>query len=72
MFFVIAKPLIRLESEYSCRRTRMTSALAIMLKPILGGWAVCLTDGRVLARFRGPGARWRALRFLSQRGVGRG
>jgi hypothetical protein len=38
--------------------------LAITLKPILYGWAVCLTDGRELARFRGPGARERALRFL--------
>jgi hypothetical protein len=46
---------------------QMTQALAIMLKPILGGWAVCLTDGRELARFRGPGARGRALRFLGQR-----
>jgi hypothetical protein len=42
-------------------------ALAITLKPILYGWSVCLTDGRELARFRGPGARERALRFL--RGV---
>jgi hypothetical protein len=41
--------------------------LAITLKPILYGWAVCLTDGRELARFRGPGARDRAMRFL--RGV---
>jgi hypothetical protein len=39
--------------------------LAIILKPILGGWAVCLTDGRELARFRGPGARVRALHWLS-------
>jgi hypothetical protein len=37
---------------------------AILLKPILGGWAVCLTDGRELVRFRGPGARLRALRYL--------
>ena len=29
--------------------------LAIILKPIFGGWAVCLTDGRELVRFRGPG-----------------
>ncbi len=39
--------------------------LAITLKPILYGWAVCLTDGRELARFRGPLARERALRFLT-------
>ena len=39
-------------------------ALAVTLKPIFYGWSVCLTDGRELARFRGPGARERALRFL--------
>ena len=38
--------------------------LAIILKPIPGGWSVCLTDGRQLARFRGPRARARALRYL--------
>jgi len=38
--------------------------LRIMLKPIFCGWAVCLTDGRELARFHGPGARSRALRYL--------
>jgi hypothetical protein len=47
---------------------QMPHALAIMLKPILGGWAVCLTDGRELARFRGPGAHGRALRFVGHRG----
>jgi hypothetical protein len=41
----------------------MTS-VAIILKPIPGGWSVCLTDGRQLARFRGPRARARALRYL--------
>jgi hypothetical protein len=41
-----------------------TNTLAIILNPIRAGWAVCLTDGRELARFRGPGARFRALRFL--------
>jgi hypothetical protein len=41
----------------------MQHALRIILKPILGGWAVCLTDGRVLARFRGPGAHGRALQW---------
>jgi hypothetical protein len=40
-------------------------SLAITLKPVLWGWAVCLTDGRELARFRGPGSRYRALRYLS-------
>jgi hypothetical protein len=42
----------------------MTGPLAITLKPLPGGWAICLTDGRELARFRGPGARGRALRWL--------
>jgi len=42
----------------------VTNALAIILTPIPGGWAVRLTDGRELTRFRGPGARHRALRYL--------
>jgi hypothetical protein len=42
----------------------MSSALAIILKPLTWGWAVCLTNGRELARFYGPGARLRALRYL--------
>lgn len=45
----------------------MRQTLAIVLKPILGGWAVCLTDGREIARFRGPGARGRALHWLRVR-----
>jgi hypothetical protein len=45
----------------------MRDTLAIVLKPILAGWSVCLTDGRELARFRGPGARWRALHWLRAR-----
>lgn len=42
----------------------MSNALAIVLKPLTLGWAVCLTNGRELARFYGPGARMRALRWL--------
>ena len=42
------------------------SALTMMLRPVPGGWAVCLSDGRELARFRGLAARWRALRFLAR------
>ncbi len=42
----------------------MSYALAIKLKQVPGGWAVCLTDGRELARFCGLGARLRALRYL--------
>jgi hypothetical protein len=44
----------------------MSSPLGIILKPTDDGWAVCLTDGRQLARFRGPGARWRAARHLAR------
>jgi hypothetical protein len=43
----------------------MTNTLSIMLKPIFGGWIVSRTDGRELARFHGPGARLRALRFVN-------
>jgi hypothetical protein len=45
-------------------RMAMYDPLAIILKPIFAGWAVCLTDGRELMRFRGLGARRRALRFV--------
>jgi hypothetical protein len=45
--------------------------VSITLKPVLGGWVVCLTDGRELARFCGLGARYRALRYL-QSALGRG
>jgi hypothetical protein len=44
----------------------MASTYAIILKPVRGGWAVALTDGRQLASFRGPLARCRALRYLAQ------
>ena len=47
----------------------MSGSLAILLKPVAWGWAVCLTDGRELARFRGPGARQRALRYLVTSGL---
>jgi hypothetical protein len=66
----------RINPEDSLRRffdtdatieTAMRDTLAIILKPILGGWAVCLTDGRELARFRGPGAHGRALHWLRLR-----
>lgn len=42
----------------------MSSPVAIILSPVPFGWALLLTDGRELARFHGPGARWRALRYL--------
>lgn len=38
--------------------------LLMMLRPIRHGWAVQLSDGRELARFLGPGARWRAMRYV--------
>jgi hypothetical protein len=41
------------------------NGVAIRLTPVPHGWAVTLTDGRELARFVGPFARQRALRFLS-------
>ena len=40
------------------------NALWMMISPIRYGWAVQLSDGRELARFLGPGARWRATRYL--------
>jgi hypothetical protein len=45
--------------------------LAVTLKPIDHGWAVTLSDGRELARFTGPAAKFRALRYL-KRGLIRG
>jgi hypothetical protein len=47
------------------------NALALTIRPINRGWAVCLTDGRELARFSGPGAKQRALRYLTRTVVGR-
>lgn len=42
----------------------MGNTLAIFIRPLPFGWALCLSDGRELARFRGLGARERALRYL--------
>lgn len=39
-------------------------ALRMMITPIRYGWSVQLSDGSELARFLGPGARWRAARYL--------
>lgn len=41
-------------------------ALWMMIRPVRHGWAVQLSDGRELARFIGPGARWRATRYLQR------
>ena len=45
------------------------SSLGVMLKPILGGWLIELTDGREVARFTGPAAKRRALRYLASHNV---
>ena len=41
-------------------------ALSLMIAPIRYGWAIRLSNGRDLVRFYGPGARWRATRFLAR------
>jgi hypothetical protein len=40
-------------------------ALALMIGPTADGWAVYLTDGREVARYRGIGAKRRALRYVA-------
>ena len=45
------------------KETNMT-AVGVLIGPTQDGWAVYLTNGRELARFRGIAARWRALRFI--------
>jgi hypothetical protein len=40
-------------------------ANTISVGPVEGGWVVMLTDGRELARFTGPDARRRALRYAA-------
>jgi hypothetical protein len=44
---------------------------ALMIEPIALGYAVKLTDGLELARFRGPGAAWRARRYVDRLGKSR-
>ena len=41
------------------------NALRLLIEPVFGGWTVSLSDGQMLARFRGPWARTRAERFIS-------
>jgi hypothetical protein len=41
-------------------------ALALMIGPTADGWAVYLTDGREVARYRGIGAKRRALRHVAR------
>jgi len=45
------------------------SAVAVILRPVDHGWVVALTDGREVARFTGPAARWRATRYIALRGL---
>ncbi len=44
-------------------------SLGVVLKPIFGGWIIELTDGREVARFIGPAARRRALRYLASHDI---
>jgi hypothetical protein len=42
----------------------MSQLLGVMFKRIFAGWAVVLSDGREVARFRGPFALARARRLV--------
>jgi hypothetical protein len=46
------------------------TALALMIAPTVAGWAVYLTDGREVARYRGIGAKRRALRYVARASLG--
>jgi hypothetical protein len=43
----------------------MVSANLISVRPVEGGWAVMLTDGRELARFTGADAKRKALGYAA-------
>jgi hypothetical protein len=45
------------------------SSLGVTLEPIPGGWIIKLTDGREVARFIGPAANRRALRYLASHDI---
>jgi hypothetical protein len=45
------------------------SSLGVTLEPIPGGWIIRLTDGREVARFTGPAANRRALRYLASHDI---
>lgn len=47
----------------------VVNALGVTLRVIRNGWAVELTDGRELARFTGPWAKRRALRYLATKNL---
>jgi hypothetical protein len=40
-----------------------------MLERIPGGWIIELSDGREIARFTGPAAKRRALRYLASHNI---
>ena len=40
------------------------TALALMIRPTATGWAVCLSNGQELVRYRGPFSRRLAMRYL--------
>lgn len=42
------------------------AVLALMLRPTVDGWAVCLTNGQELTRYRGLCAKQLALRYLER------
>jgi hypothetical protein len=42
------------------------TALALMVGPTIDGWAVYLTNGREVIRYRGIWAKRRALRFMRE------
>jgi hypothetical protein len=42
------------------------TALALMIRPTANGWAVYLTNGQELARYRGFWSKQRALRYLQR------
>jgi hypothetical protein len=44
-------------------------ALALMIGPTADGWAVYVTDGREVARYRGLGAKRRALRHVARASI---
>ena len=48
---------------------RAMISLGVMLRPIPGGWVIELTDGREVARFTGPAAKRRALRYLARHNI---
>jgi hypothetical protein len=42
------------------------TALSVIVRPIAFGWAVQLSNGQELVRFRGPGALARARRYVAR------